>query len=117
MIKDNPLPLIIPLICYGCRPIIDILGEGGDLVKFDKLLINQTGQRVVVIRNNGMIPAKWRLSGIDTVQDELTVTNTSGELQPTQEAKIEVKFKAIRERKITHKLALEVEDVENMSIR
>ena len=67
MIKDNPLPLIIPLICHGCRPIIDILGEGGDIVKFDKLLLNQTGQRVIVIRNNGMIPAKWRLSGIDTV--------------------------------------------------
>lgn len=28
MVKDNPLPLIVPLICTGCRPTIDILKEG-----------------------------------------------------------------------------------------
>ena len=43
--------------------------------------------------------------------------NISGELQPTQECKIEIKFKAIRERKIQHKILLEIEDCEGIGFK
>lgn len=72
---------------------------------------------MITIKNTGMIGAKWKLSGLDTLPEEFTVTNTSGELQPTQEARIDVRFKAIKERKVLHKLILEVEDVENVGIK
>jgi hydrocephalus-inducing protein len=47
-----------------------------------------------------MIPVKWKLTGLDTLPEEFTVTNTAGELQPTQDSKIDIKFKAIKERKV-----------------
>ena len=25
MVKDNPLPLIIPLVCTGCKPTVDVV--------------------------------------------------------------------------------------------
>lgn len=64
-----------------------------------------------------MIPAKWKLTGIDNMDEEFSVINTNGELQPTQEAKIDVRFKAIKERKLALKLMLEVEDVESLNIK
>jgi hydrocephalus-inducing protein len=39
MVKDNPLPLIIPLMCTGCKPTVEIT-KGHETVKFDKLLLN-----------------------------------------------------------------------------
>lgn len=79
MVKDNPLPLIVPLICTGCRPTIEILKEG-EIQKFDKLLLNQAASKMITIKNTGMIGAKWKLTGLDTLPEEFTVTNTSGEL-------------------------------------
>ena len=72
---------------------------------------------MITIKNTGMIGAKWKLTGLDTLPEEFTVTNTGGELTPTQEARIEVRFKALKERKVPHKLVLEVEDVENLGIK
>ena len=89
MIKDNPLPVIVPLQCSGAKPVVDILNND---VKFDRLLLNQNGSKVVKIKNNGLIPAKWKLTGVDVLPSEFTVTNTSGELQPTQETLIDIKF-------------------------
>lgn len=116
MVKDNPMPLIIPLSCFGCRPIVDILKDG-DLIKFEKLLINQAASRTIIIKNTGMMGAKWKITGLETLPEEFTVTNTGGELTPTQEARIEVRFKALKERKVPHKLTLEVEDVEGLGVR
>lgn len=116
MVKDNPLPLIIPIVCTGCRPIVDILDQAENIA-FERLLLNQSDKRVIVIKNNGMIPTKWALKGVDILPEEYQIVNTSGELQPTQEARIEVYFKAITERKIPVQITLEVEDVENMGIK
>jgi hydrocephalus-inducing protein len=85
--------------------------KDGELLKFDKLLLNQAASKTIIIKNTGMIGAKWRLSGLDH-PEEFKVVNTAGELAPTQEARIDVTFKAIKERKVVHKLVLEVEDVE-----
>ncbi len=43
MIKDNPVPLVIPLRCQGSKPSIEIL-EGAPL-KFTRILLNQTIKR------------------------------------------------------------------------
>ncbi|CAD8206755.1 unnamed protein product [Paramecium octaurelia] len=113
-IKDNPLPLIIPMVCIGCRPTIDLVNPD---IKFERLLISQSDSRTVTIKNTGMINAKWKLTGIEQLEEEFQVINTSGELAPTMEAKIEIRFRAIKERKLNLKITLEVEDVENMNIK
>jgi hydrocephalus-inducing protein len=39
MVKDNPLPVTIPLVCTGCKTKVEILNNG-NLVEFDRLLLN-----------------------------------------------------------------------------
>ena len=116
MVKDNPLPLTIPIICTGCKTKVEILNNG-HLVEFDRLLLNQSAQHIVTIKNNGMIGARWNLTGVENLPQEFQVINTSGELTPTQEARIEIRFKAITEKKFPQKIYLEVQDVENMNIK
>jgi hydrocephalus-inducing protein len=43
MIKDNPLPVQIPLQCQGCVPDVQIVE--GQTVVFHRLLINQSGKK------------------------------------------------------------------------
>ena len=42
--------------------------------------------------------------------------NTFGELKPIQETVINVTFKAIQQMKFAHKVAIEVQDTEDMQI-
>lgn len=51
MLKDNPMPVILPIACIGARPIVDV--ESGDPVRFERLLLKQSMRKEIVIRNNG----------------------------------------------------------------
>ncbi len=51
MIKDNPLPVILPIMCLGCKPILDIIE--GSPVKFERKLLNQEASREIKLKNNG----------------------------------------------------------------
>lgn len=64
-----------------------------------------------------MIPIKWKLTGMEKLDEEFEVVSFPGELKPTQEAKIDIKFRAIKERKLNLKLNLEVEDIEGLGLK
>jgi len=84
MIKNNPLPLILPITCIGSRPIVDILDIGEPpLVKFERLLLNQSGTKEIRLKNNGKIPVNWKLDGIEGLPEEFNVDTTFGRLNPT----------------------------------
>jgi len=93
MIQNNPTPLVLPVITTGARPIVEIVD--GAVVKFERLLLKQTAKKDVKLRNSGLIPVKWRILGLESLPEEFKLENTSGELKPTQETVIEVRFKAI----------------------
>ena len=114
MIKDNPQPVLLPIQCTGQKPVVNIV-EGENLI-FKRLLINQSGKKQIVLKNNCAIQVKWRLKGLENFPKEFTIVNTSGDLKPTQETVIEVFFKAIKQMKFQQKLTLEVYDKENMNI-
>ena len=59
MIKNNPVPLIIPMKCQGSKPSIEIM-EGSPL-KFTRILLNQTIKRELKIRNTSALPVDFRL--------------------------------------------------------
>ncbi|EGR29178.1 hypothetical protein IMG5_161280 [Ichthyophthirius multifiliis] len=115
MIKDNPTPLILPMMCLGCKPIVDIIE--GCPIKFERKLLNQQSQKEIKLKNNGQIPVRWRILGIEQLPVEFQLNNTEGLLKPTLEDSIYVTFKAIQQQKFLNQLTLEVEDVENMNIR
>lgn len=95
MIKDNPQPVILPVHCLGAKPVVDIIE--GEPVKFDRLLIGQSDTKQIKLKNNGFIPCKWRLAGIEELPKEFELLNTSGELNPTEETIVEISFKAIEQ--------------------
>ena len=115
MIKDNPTPVILPMICLGQKPIIEIL-EGETLI-FERMLLKQTGVKEIKLRNACAIPIKWKLNGLNTLAEEFQVVNTFGELKPCQETKVEVTFKALKQMKFKNLLTLEVVDNENLGIK
>ena len=110
MIKDNPLPIIIPLQCTGCKPSIDIIE--GSSVKFSRILLRQTAKKEIRLRNNGSIPIRYRLKETENLPEEFSISQKEGELKPTEEAVIEVTFKGIRQQKFSSKLILVADDLE-----
>jgi hydrocephalus-inducing protein len=116
MIRDNPTPVTLPMQCLGARPVVEIV-EGSEPVRFDRLLLKQQARREIRLRNNGFIPVRWRLSGVENLPDVFALQNTSGELKPTQETTVEVVFHARKELKYTEKIVLEVEDAEGLGVR
>ena len=115
MIKDNPTPVILPMICLGQKPIIEVL-EGENLI-FERMLLKQTGVKEIKLRNACAIPIKWKLNGINTLPEEFQTGVSFGELKPCQETKVDVTFKAIKQQKFKHLLTLEVTDIESMGIK
>eukprot|EP00825_Cyclidium_porcatum_P002075 TRINITY_DN1095_c0_g1_i4.p1 TRINITY_DN1095_c0_g1~~TRINITY_DN1095_c0_g1_i4.p1 ORF type:complete len:1802 (-),score=468.45 TRINITY_DN1095_c0_g1_i4:3309-8714(-) len=115
MIKDNPIPVIIPLQCIGSRPKLDII-EGKSVI-FDRLLLKQSGKKEIRLKNNGRIPCKWELVQAKPLPEEFQLENTSGELKPTEEAVAIVNFKAIKQQKFSELLKLIVEDTEGYKVQ
>ena len=100
MVKDNPIPLILPLQCLGQKPEIQIVE--GDTLNFDRLLLNQSMQKQIRIKNVSAIPIKWKLRDYEQLSEEFSVQNTFGELKPLQETLILVNFQALKQAKFQH---------------
>lgn len=115
MIKDNPSPVILPMMCLGQKPVVEVL-EGENLI-FERMLLKQAATKEIKLRNACSIPLKWKLNNLNSLPEEYSVANTSGELKPNQETKVEVTFKALKQSKFKNSLVLEVVDVENMGVK
>ena len=64
MIKDNPNPAIFKLSTLGALPIIEL---DTDKVDFDRLLLNQSREKTVTIKNVSAIPINWKLDNLETM--------------------------------------------------
>jgi hydrocephalus-inducing protein len=112
MIKDNPVPLVIPLRCQGSKSSIEIL-EGAPL-KFTRILLNQTIKRELKIKNTSAIPVDFRLEGCEKLPAEFAVNIKQGRLRPNENITIEVTFKALKQQKFNETLKLVAEDTEGL---
>lgn len=71
MVKDNPIPLILPITCLGQKPEIEVI-EGQQL-SFDRLLLNQTMIKHVKLKNVSAINVKWKLKDYEELPEEFSV--------------------------------------------
>jgi hypothetical protein len=69
------------------------------------------------LRNVCPIPANWKLTGVDALREEFSVSHTSGTLKPCQEQVIEIVFEAKEEDRFEPEIKLEVEDTEGRGIQ
>lgn len=114
LIKDNPNPTILNIQCQGAKPIVNVDHE---TVKFERALIGKNPQKDLRLKNDCPIPVNWRLTGIEKLSKEFSVSPTEGMLQPCKDVQVHVKFDAKTEKKFIEQIQLHVEDVEGYNIK
>uniref|UniRef100_A0A8C9LFZ1 HYDIN n=1 Tax=Pavo cristatus TaxID=9049 RepID=A0A8C9LFZ1_PAVCR len=110
-IKDNPEPVVFRLCCQGVRVE---LGVSPKHVHFGKLLLHRRDSKQLVLRNSTLLPAAWRLSGLENLGEDFSVSQSEGTVEPCAELGVYLYFKATKALSIKKTIRLEVSDAENI---
>ncbi|CAH8595198.1 unnamed protein product [Heterobilharzia americana] len=113
-IKNNPEPILFKLACDGVLPELELDKK---VFNFEKVLLQRKEVRSIVLKNNTLLPAQWRLSGIETLGDEFSISQDTGIVEPQSESILYAYFRAMKPIKSNQKksLRLEVYDLENIA--
>ena len=113
----SPPPPLPPVPVPGEKPQPPppnrILTEG---IAFGRLLVNKKDLRSFIISNPGLLPIKWRLTGLEKLPKELVVYPTSGELPARNDVKVTVEFSAHEKKDINAKIEVEVLDKAELQV-
>ncbi|MEE6500185.1 hypothetical protein FKM82_003696, partial [Ascaphus truei] len=110
-IKDNPEPVIFHICCRGVRPELELDRKQ---VHFDKLLLHRKETKTLFLRNSTLLSAAWRVTGLENLGDDFSVTQDQGIIGPRSEFGLQLHFKAPRATNVKKFIRLEVSDVENI---
>jgi hypothetical protein len=80
-------------------------------------LLGKKLTKTLTLKNVCSIPTKWKLTGVEDLPAEFTVSHMSDILKPCQEQVIQITFEAKEENKFEQQISLEVEDTEGYSIQ
>nr|CAH8857992.1 unnamed protein product [Trichobilharzia regenti] len=113
-IKDNPEPIQLKLACDGVLPELELDKKA---FNFEKVLLQRKEVRSIVLKNNTLLPAQWKLSGIEALGDEFSISQDAGIVEPKSECIVYAYFRAMKPVKSNQKknLRLEVYDLENIA--
>uniref|UniRef100_A0A8C3CDK8 HYDIN protein n=1 Tax=Cairina moschata TaxID=8855 RepID=A0A8C3CDK8_CAIMO len=110
-VKENPEPVVFPLCCQGVRVE---LGVSPKQVHFDKLLLHRRDSKKLVLRNSNPLPAAWRLSGLENLGEDFSVSQDEGVVGPCTELEVYLHFMATKALSVKKTIRLEVSDAENI---
>ncbi|XP_075367152.1 hydrocephalus-inducing protein homolog [Mycteria americana] len=110
-IQENPEPVVFHLCCQGVQVE---LGVSPKQVHFDKLLLHRRDSKTLVLRNSTPLPMAWRLSGLENLGEDFSVSQVEGIVGPRTEFGVHVYFKATKALSIKKMIRLEVSDAENV---
>ncbi|XP_073515931.1 hydrocephalus-inducing protein homolog isoform X2 [Phyllobates terribilis] len=110
-IKDNPEPVIFHVCCRGVRPELELDRKQ---VHFEKMLLHRKDTKTVFLRNSTFLPAAWRVTGLENLGDDFSVSQNQGIVAPRSEYGLQLYFKAGKATNIKKFIRLEVSDVENI---
>lgn len=73
--------------------------------------------RTLTLTNQTLLPAAWKIQGLEQLGEEFSVLQDSGIVAPKSTVPVQIFFRALRVSKISQKksLRLEVFDVENVA--
>jgi hydrocephalus-inducing protein len=109
-IRENPLPLIIPLKCKGQYPRVTLNTK---IIDFGKLLVGKVSVKQLVIKNITLLPIKWK---IKTEFQEFDIDKLAGCLMADQEEIVNIRFEAKDQLKIEKDIEIEIEDNEDRQL-
>ncbi|CAM4581517.1 unnamed protein product [Leuciscus chuanchicus] len=110
-IKGNPEPVVFHLSCVGVRPELELDRK---LFQFDKTPPYRKETRSLRFSNNTLMPAAWRLRGLEMLGDEFSVSQNQGIIMPHSDFNLHMHFIAKNPIKLKRSICLEVTDVENI---
>ncbi|XP_073461747.1 hydrocephalus-inducing protein homolog [Aquarana catesbeiana] len=110
-IKDNPEPVIFHLCCRGVRPELELDRKQ---VHFEKILLHRKDTKTIFLRNSTFLPAAWRVTGLENLGDDFSVSQDQGIVAPRTEYGLQLHFKAAKATNVKKFIRLEVSDVENI---
>ncbi|NXW03107.1 HYDIN protein, partial [Fregetta grallaria] len=110
-IQENPEPVVFRLCCQGVQVE---LGVSPKQVHFDKLLLHRRDSKTLVLRNSTPLPVAWRLSGLENLGEDFSVSQDEGIVGPRAEFGVRLYFKATKALSIKKMIRLEVSDAENV---
>ncbi|XP_006860378.1 PREDICTED: hydrocephalus-inducing protein homolog [Chrysochloris asiatica] len=110
-IKENPEPAIFKLSCQGVRPELELDHKQ---LHFDRLLLHRKESRVINLRNITPLSVAWRISNLEHLGDDFTVSMMQGTIPPKSEYGLHVHFQPSKPITIKKAIRLEVLDAENL---
>ncbi|XP_077612463.1 hydrocephalus-inducing protein homolog [Crocuta crocuta] len=110
-IKENPEPTVFKLSCQGVRPELEL--EPRQL-HFDRLLLHRKESKVVLLRNVTPLPVAWRITSLEHLGDDFTVSTMQGSIPPKAEYSLQIHFQPSKPVNIKRVIRLEVLDADNL---
>ncbi|XP_051512768.1 hydrocephalus-inducing protein homolog [Myxocyprinus asiaticus] len=110
-IKENPEPVVFHISCVGVRPELELDHK---LLHFDKIPPYRKETRSLCLSNNTLLPAAWKIRGMEMLGDEFTVSQDQGIIMPHSKFCLHMHFIARNPIKLKKAISLEVSDVENI---
>ncbi|XP_041964608.1 hydrocephalus-inducing protein homolog isoform X2 [Alosa sapidissima] len=110
-VKDNPDPAVFRLSCHGVRPELDLERKH---LHFDKILLHRKETRNLLLRNTKTLPVAWRLSGMEVLGDEFSVSQDQGIILPHSEFCLQMHFRAVKPVNLKRAVRLEVSDADGI---
>ncbi|CAH8527130.1 unnamed protein product [Schistosoma turkestanicum] len=113
-VKDNPEPILFKLACDGVLPELELDKK---VFNFEKVLLQRKEVRSITFKNRTLLPAQWKLSGIEALGEEFSISQDAGIVEPQSEFTVYAYFRAMKSMKPNQKrsLRLEVYDLENIA--
>lgn len=108
MIKDNPEPIYVDLLGEGCSPVCEISTTALD---FDKLLLGMSRTLTFSIKNNGKIPAFWKIKGGNVLGNAFTISTMEGVLNEKGSVTVTITFSSEKAYNAKKVLQIDIFDI------
>ncbi|XP_059507551.1 hydrocephalus-inducing protein homolog [Stegostoma tigrinum] len=110
-IRENPEPVLFKICCYGVRAELELDRKQ---LHFDKMILHRRDTKSLTMRNNCLLPVAWRITGLESLGDDISLSQDQGIINPKNEFSVQMNFKAMRQVNLRKYIRLEVHDAENV---
>uniref|UniRef100_A0A4X2JPP9 HYDIN axonemal central pair apparatus protein n=1 Tax=Vombatus ursinus TaxID=29139 RepID=A0A4X2JPP9_VOMUR len=104
-IKENPEPVIFRITCQGVRPELELDHKQ---LHFEKLLLHRKESKMISLRNVTPLPVAWRISSLEHLGEDFSVSRVQGLIPPRGEYCLQVHFQPTKAVNIKKAIRLEV---------
>ncbi|XP_059848459.1 hydrocephalus-inducing protein homolog isoform X2 [Hypanus sabinus] len=110
-IRENPEPVLFKVSCYGVRAELEVDRKQ---LHFDKIILHRKDTKSLVMRNICLLPVAWRITGLENLGDDFSLSHDQGVIEPKAEFCVHMHFRATRQMNLRKYIRLEVYDAENI---